>query len=552
MQNFKYLWCCLAVAVAGLLSGCSKMNPQDGAARQLDVVREHWLEEIEFQKAGATHETELDWEGALNLLYRDNLTLLRSREDIKRCRRAIRDVYLDMVVPSLGINGSMTKQVKNLSTLAPKDFKFSFTSYLGLSNIKGFFTSLYTTKLSHLRSVLAYDMAMREQTIELYKTFFEYEQLKFREENHRIQAKIAAQFATVNKRQGSLMVEESEMEAYKLEKDKKAFQVKMNRLLGSRRVNWVLKSEGLPTFDYLKNPLDIYDTEHVNQRGMQLMALELEGARLMLRGLKMQYWPSINPQINFPQLVSGDLQGKTHFFKIKDSSVGLSSYWTLDTRGRIARSIKQFKFERDMQIREARMKAQELIEKLLDAQYMLEKLDKQKGDLGRQWVLYDKLLVTQGLAQYDKILKTRKSLLDRQLQLNQQFADINTLLWMIDERRWPSLKFETYHLNDPTVRDPGRVGRSGRSRSRVSGKVEASAAQDQDMDLQDQDMDLLEDESWEDLDFSNLKEEAQKEGQGDESEAHQDLGGVEDQGLLEESAQSQDDGQGADDSEELS
>jgi hypothetical protein len=237
------------------------------------------------------------------------------------------------------------------------------------------------------------------------------------------------------------------------------FQNRIGRFFGSDNLHWVLVQEKLPTFDYLKNPLDIEDPDKVNQRNLQAIAVIVEQVRLYRRyDIKARYWPDFPTlQVGMPSMFSnvqvknadGTTSSKFQVFNFDTVSASANANWSIDTKGDIGRQLKDYDFEQEIREREIRRQASELIHGLIQVQEGLKLLDRQ-----RQYLAFREKSHTLAMQQArsidpEKLVKDIMELEEARYQLKRKFADANSIFWLVDESRWPDFILDQYVQADP-------------------------------------------------------------------------------------------------------
>lgn len=454
VKNLRYIAWGLLLC---LLTGCTR--PHEGVQRAYEEkIKTGWREQIDLQASGPQGERIVNWEQALALMMEDNIDLLRRRRGLVRSKQAVDDVLLDYI-PPINLHAS-TPDLLKISRFSFKDLNFNVSSYLRFPDIKNIYMSLYQNKLSYLASILAYDIDVRKKTIELYKLFLEYEGMELKKHQHEWKNKLAEKTLKVDEFKGKRMMKEVEKESFELMKGDIALQNRIGRFFGSDNLRWVLIQEHMPSFDYLNHPLEIEDPDKVNQRFLQLIAVDLERARLHRRyNIKARYWPDYpNLQVNMPTLLriqkEKDKDGNTTKTKIKifdaDSVTATANMsWNIDTRGRIKRDLEEHDFEQAIREREIKRQARELINGFIQAQEGLRILDRQRQYLEFREKAHRLSLKQAKTADPEKLVKETLALEEARYQLKKALSEVNTAFWVVDESRWPDFEFDAYVQSDP-------------------------------------------------------------------------------------------------------
>jgi len=194
-------------------------------------------------------------------------------------------------------------------------------------------------------------------------------------------------------------------------------------------------SEGLPALNYERSPLPLQDTNRVAQLQMKLAAIEFVAAWARVKGVQLQYWPELTIFITAPALYQKN-GGTASFWDAGQLRANANFFWRLDTRGQIARQIRQTKREQEMQLTRLRQEALALIDKIVAAQKLVQSLRQEADRLSQLEPLLGQIPPA---ADYTGILKaneTARSLRDQERKLRKELAELDTLFWFVDETKW--------------------------------------------------------------------------------------------------------------------
>jgi hypothetical protein len=219
------------------------------------------------------------------------------------------------------------------------------------------------------------------------------------------------------------------------EREVKTFQDSAADLLGTRQARWVFSTNGLPNLHYEKNPLPLADTNRVAQLQMKLLAVELESARAQLMGLKLQYWPELNIFVSGPPVYQR-IFGTDRFWDADQVQASADLFWNIDTRGNLARSIRQTKRQQDLQKERYRQESLTLMNRLLFTKKIIDGVEKQLTRVENQLAVLLAIPVAQNYAALEKYSMDYRNLTEQQLQLRRDLSELNALFWFVDEDAW--------------------------------------------------------------------------------------------------------------------
>jgi hypothetical protein len=420
----------LVCLTALVLSACS--SPQKKVAGHMDRLRHAW--ETNLQAQTSLSERVLDWPSAVDLVFSHNLKLAQARTEITNAIENVRQVYKDLI-PTLTMRAGVSKQLAELANLTENDFTLSADSFFNVPGVVSFGSRLYAARLYAIRAQAAYELAEREQLIELYRLFYSAEEL--RDQNTRLGMRHATAIAMEQVDPFSGQVMRTEMETLNLGylRDLKGFQDRASDVLGSREYRWIFSTNGLPALNYYDNPLPLSDTNRVAQVQMRLLAVELEAARAQLLGMKLRYWPELNIFVTGPPIYQRTA-GNEHFWDSEEVRASADLFWTVDTRGNNRRMIRQTLRQQDLQIRQYEQESLTLLNRLIFTQQIMDTMQKQLANVESQLAL---LLSIPPAQNYDAIHKYSleyHTLTQQQLQLKRDISELNALFWFVDEYAW--------------------------------------------------------------------------------------------------------------------
>jgi hypothetical protein len=433
VKRGSQIWVLAAVLALGL-SAC--MSPTKKVAGHMDRLRHAWQTNLQVQ--ASLPERVLDWPSAVELVLRNNLKLAQTRTEITNAIENVHQVYKDLI-PTLTARAGVSKQLAELANLTENDFTLSADSFFNVPGVISFGSRIYAARLYAIRAEAAYELAEREQLIELYRLFYSAEEL--RDENTRLamQHATAVAMEQVDPLVGQVMSTEMQTRNLTYLRDLKSFQDRASDVLGSREYRWIFSTNGLPVLNYTENPLPLSDTNRVAQVQMRLLAVELEAARAQILGMKLRYWPELNIFVTGPPVYQRTA-GQEHFWDSEEVRASADLFWTVDTRGNNRRMIRQTLRQQDLQIRQYQQESLTLMNRLIFTQQIMDTMQTQLAHVENQLAL---LLSIPPAQNYDAIQKYSfeyHTLTQQQLQLKRDISELNALFWFVDEYAWRDQK----------------------------------------------------------------------------------------------------------------
>lgn len=420
--------------VLALCTGCH--SAKKNVARQMDHLREQWQTNI--QQQATLPQRVVDWQTAADLMLANNLKLRAARTEITNAHEAVVQVFKDLI-PNLNMRAGITKRITDLANFSSEDVTLSANSFFNVPGIVNFDARLYSARLYYLRSIAAYQLAEREQTIDLYRLFFSAQELEEERSRLAMQHATAGAMSQVDAFSGRLLMTELETRELSHARDLKAFQDRAAELLGTRDAQWVFSTNGLPVLHYQDVPLPISDTNRVAQLQMKLLAVELEFARAQLFGLKLQYWPELNIFVSGPPIYSRQF-GTEKFWDSDEVRASADVFWNVDTRGNLSRTIRQTKRQQELQKERYRQESLSLMNRLVFTQQLITTVQRQLTRVQNQLALLLAIPPAQNYTAIEKYAFDYRSLTQQELQLKRELSELNSLFWFVDEDAWQNQK----------------------------------------------------------------------------------------------------------------
>lgn len=414
------------------LTGC--LSPQKKAAEELPALHAHWQADVARQFA--LPERTLDWSQALALMQANNLKLRAARVDITNSQELATQAYRDLI-PTINLRSGVTRSIAGFPSTAFDDVTFNVDSFFNVPGFVNFSTRVFAGRLTLLRSRTAYKLTEREQTIELYKIFLQAQDNAEQADELKSDLLLADAIGKADAFSGQVMLKEIRSRQLSLEKSRENFQAQVSTILADQQYHWSLVTNGLPQFDYEDHPLALNDTNSVAQLQTRLVALEFVAAWAQIHGIKLQYWPELAIFVGGPSVYQR-VNGQNQFWSSADVTASANFFWSIDTRGYISQQLRQTRREQDLQAAQLQLDSRALIAQLIAAQRLA-------GSLRDQFTQLDKFLDLLGTVPQDADLSSiiRNADLNRTLRyqrfkLRQDLAEVNTLFWFVDERKWDS------------------------------------------------------------------------------------------------------------------
>jgi hypothetical protein len=423
---------CLAL-VAVLFAACR--SPEKQVEHRMEGIRVAW--ETNYQRQLDLPARKVDWPTGLELLLAKNPKLRQARIDYTNSVENYRQIFRELI-PTLNARASVSKQLASLNTLTFDDVTFSADSFFSIPGLVNFAARIYVAKLVVLRARAAYQLAEREQVIELYKLFTGVQEQSDEMQRLEIQRANVSTMSAIDPFTGRIMQTELKAREIASLKETRTFQQRAADLFADYSYRWNLITNGLPNLRYEVDPLPIGDTNRVAQLQMKLFALELEAARMSVLGIKMRYWPELNIFVSGPPVYQ-QIRGQGHWWDASQVRGTADLYWQLDTRGYITRQLKQTKRAQDLQMARFEQETLSLMDRLLFTQQLMQSTREQLERVDKQIQFLLAIPPSQNFLAVQKYAEDYRQLTRQQIQLRREMAEFNSLFWFMDEQAWPRL-----------------------------------------------------------------------------------------------------------------
>lgn len=421
-----------AMAVLALaLCGCK--SPQQRVEKHLEGIRAAWETNLVHQ--ANLPRRQLDWPSAVELLIYKNPKLQQTRIDYTNAVENYRQIFRELI-PTLNARAGVSKRLASLNTMSFDDVNFSADSFFNVPGLVNYAARIYAGKLVVLRARTAYQLAEREQMIELYRLFNGIQEQSLEMQRFGVQRAYTEAMNVIDPFTGRMMMTELETRETAASKELQTFQERASELFGDYSYKWELVTNGIPDLHYQIDPLPLSDTNRVAQLQMKLFALELEGARITLTGMKMRYWPELNIFVSGPPVYQR-IAGRTRWWDATQVRGTADLYWSLDTRGYITRQLKQTRRSQAMQRQRFEQESLALIDRLLFTQQLMKTTEEQLERTNKEIELLLAIPPAQNFLSVQKYSEDFRQLTQQQLRLRRELAEFNALFWFMDEQAWP-------------------------------------------------------------------------------------------------------------------
>ena len=424
-----------ATAAALMLFLCACGSPEKHVSHHMEGLRVAW--ETNYLHQLNLPARKVDWPTGLELLLAKNPKLRQARVDYTNALENYHQIFRELI-PTLNMRSGVTKNLASLNTLSFDDVTFSADSFFSVPGIVNFAARIYVAKLVLLRARTAYQLAEREQVIELYRLFTGLQEQMEELRRLNVQRANVRAMNEIDPFTGRMMETELQSREINTLKETRTFQQRAAELFADYSYRWELITNGLPNLRYDLNPLPIGDTNRVAQLQMRLYALELEASRATVMGMKMRYWPELNIFISGPPIYQ-QVSGRSVWWDASQVRGSADLYWTLDTRGYISRQLKQTKRTQEMERDRFEQESLALMDRLLFTQQLMKSTRQQLDRTEREIQILLAVPPAQNFLSIQKYSEDYRQLLRQQIQLRREMSEFQSLFWFMDEQAWPKL-----------------------------------------------------------------------------------------------------------------
>jgi len=430
MINRLIITTTLAVSV---LSSCQYLP-----TRQLDksITREteEYFAELSKQEAEQknANQERYNWDQALEQMYTKNTNCRRATFRLEDAKSNERN-YWRRFIPSLtaSINDRVTLDGLADTFVNPT---FRVNSFLSLGNLLSMPKDIYTRKLNTVAAELSEQLAMRQQTIDLYRLFeerrlWEIEGEALNLSKHLIETteKVDPDAALSRKQQY-----EQRLLAWK-EREERWLEI-IGGFYNVRPGKITLIADTAPKIKYSSDKLNFHDTNRWGKLQLKLVALQEVGNDQDLRELYLRYLPRPTLSASAPSIFSNT---SNNDFDVGEVALNPGASWRLDTTGTIGQQIKRLKRERPIDEWEKEKRVQSEVQTLLKGRKRLQEAEKEIKAIRSAKKDYIMLVQDNLLDQeIDTILTNLQRLTTQEIALNSEIISISSGYWLIDEAWW--------------------------------------------------------------------------------------------------------------------
>lgn len=431
--NVKPLRLRAAAALAALaFAGCQ--SPREGVDKREAVIAGRFAETAAAQKAGFPV-VELTWTDARQRLHRDNLDLRSANNSIISAEERRRQVFKDLI-PGANINANAVQALTELGNFSEGPASLNLVAFFNLPGAIQIRLRYYAATLEIIRARWAFELRERELTLQLRELFLRTDILAQRDANFRRSRQWANNGGLTAALDAPPESIQNENALWSLHREGDSLQTSLSQLLGDATAKWKPLAETAPVFDYGRNPPDPADLARFGVLYRQLQAINLEGAALGLRGIRLQNWPDLRVSVTSPPLYTADNNGTNSNWSTDQVLVSLNAGLTLDTTGRVRQQLREGR--REFALLESRIKEQHALtvqQLVLARDELLRNRDRLALTELRLSALRD-LPSAQSPARLRENLDRLLTLEDLRTSLILDRTQLEALFWLLDETRW--------------------------------------------------------------------------------------------------------------------
>ncbi len=417
-----------------LLSWTGCAGPEKRVAEQMAGIRQSWS--ADYAQQSDLPVRQIDWPTALELMLQNNMKLRQSRMDLTNTLDNYRQIFRELI-PSLNLRAGVSKRLASLNTLSFDDVTFSADSFFNIPGLVNFSARIYVARLMMLRARTAYELAHREQTIELYRLFNGVQEESAEVDKLAVQRANTAAMTAIDPFTGRMMETELKLRETASLKSMRALQQRASELFSDHSNRWELLTNGLPDLRYHLEPLPLDDTNRIAQLQMKLVALELEAARAAITGIKLRYWPELNIFISGPPVFQRST-GQERWWDAEAVRGSADLFWHIDTRGYISRQLRQTRRSQALQRDRFKEESRALMDRLIFTQQLARSTQEQLDRTEREIQFLLAIPPAQNFLSVQKYAADYRALTQQQIRLRREIAEFNALFWFMDEQAWPT------------------------------------------------------------------------------------------------------------------
>lgn len=339
------LWSHVGLVLVLLLS-LSSCSIEKRIERKTNELADQLAKEPQWEQL--PQET-ITWNQALERAMKDNLDIKRGLLAVKDSENRVMDLYTDFI-PGINLDALLTKDIKSLGQIKSTDVERRMNILFNIPSLTQIPYNYYSAKASVFQSKMSMELKRRELISRLYKACQEY---KFASNSYEIERM-------------SIPYDDDGTQKTRIEKDweakRKTISSQLSSLIGNINKRWYIQMDTVPVLDWDKYKKA---STRLDQYVLSLMAMELEGARLGIIGIKMQYFPELNVNFYSPSLFSSTGGTYGGFFSGSgDTMVNMSLSMKVDTQLRVWNQLKSAQASYKLLQQEIRIRMLERREKV--------------------------------------------------------------------------------------------------------------------------------------------------------------------------------------------
>jgi hypothetical protein len=413
----------VAAGLAGLLMlgpGCTSV--EEHIDEQSDTIQRYYPElSIDPQELS---ERQLDWDTAVSML-ESNLVMRSANEEILKAESAVKRVFLDLI-PELTLQGIYSQSISQITELTSENFNANINALFQFPGPLRLRMDYYASMLACFKARKQYELAYREEVVNLYSLFRQYQHLQ--------QSRYIEILESANPYVST--VERSEL-AFRQNQLERELWLGLSSATGCFTNRWKVVAENLPTYDYLAETPSWNNPEDFGELYVILEAVELEGARLRELGIQFQYWPQLSMRVYSPSvyLLSGGDRGGFEF-DAEDIRFEAAVRMRLDTDLKIRDQLREAKRNTDLLRIKLYEDAHERVKKLVDAHCSLRILETRRQQLEARYRFLSSVPDAEGFDLFEKSQSELIEVMKDMLTLETETDSITLILWIAHEERW--------------------------------------------------------------------------------------------------------------------
>ncbi len=369
-------------------------------------------------------ECAVDWETAVSML-ENNLIMRNAAEEVTKAEVAVKRVFLDLI-PQLTLQGIYSQAITQITDLASSNFNANVNALFMVPGIVRLRMDHYGAMLAGYTAQKQYELAYREEVVNLYLLFRQYRHMQVMCTAEALQSANPT-FSSTERQALAFQQTQRDMELW----------LGLSSALGCYTQRWIVDDSNLPALDYLADNPPWDDPNKTGALYVVLEAAELEGARLRELGIKFQYWPQLNMRVYSPSvylLSAGDRGGFE--FDADDIRFEAAVRMKLDTNLQIRDQLRETRRNTDLLKQKLYEDAHERTKKLMEARNALIVIETRRRQIQAKKKLLTTLPEPGTYEDFEANLNERIDLMNRKLALDQELDSVIPVLWVADESRW--------------------------------------------------------------------------------------------------------------------